>query len=92
MKFTSLLSGQGFHLSNIYGPSAPVEKAAFVNWLYNFDASAFEEWILVGDFNFIRSPDNINKPGGSASDMMLFNDIIQHMDLVDIPFQGSTYT
>lgn len=70
MKFTSAASNAVFHLSNVYGPSAPAEKTAFVNWLYNFGVSSFEGWILVGDFNFTRTPENRNKPRGSACDMI----------------------
>lgn len=92
MKFKSSVSGAIFHLTNVYGPSAPAEKAAFTFWLYNFDHSPFEDWVLVGDFNFIRYPNDRNKPGGSANDMLLFNDIIQHLDLVDIPIEGRQYT
>lgn len=33
MKFSSNASDAVFHVSNVYGPSAPAEKAAFVNWL-----------------------------------------------------------
>lgn len=55
IKFTTNANGSIFHLSNVYGPSAHVEKANFVNWIYNFDVSSFEDWILVDDFNFIRS-------------------------------------
>src|SRR5690348_9053510 len=51
-----------------------------------------QDWIMLGDFNFIRSPLDRNKPRGSVSDMMLFNDIIQHLDLVDIPFQDRHFT
>lgn len=92
VKFRSSVSGAIFHLTNIYGPAAPVEKASFVNWLYNFDISAFEDWIMLGDFNFIRSPTDRNKPGGCVNSMMLFNDLIQHLDLIDIPFEGRQYT
>jgi hypothetical protein len=42
-----------------------------------------EDWILVWDFNLIRSPDDRNKLGGCVSDMFLFNDLIQHLDLVE---------
>jgi hypothetical protein len=45
-------------LFNYYGPSASSEKVAFINWLYNFDYSDLDDWILAGDFNLIRSPDN----------------------------------
>lgn len=74
VKFSSLISDIQFYLTNIYGPSTAVEKANFVNWLYTFDVSSFDVWALVGYFNFIRGPEHRNKPGGSMSDMILFND------------------
>lgn len=92
VKFCSNASGPVFHLLNIYGPSTPTKKAAFVFWFYNIDTSVFEDWILVGDFNLIRTSENRNKSGGSVNDMMMFNDLIQHLDLVDIPFQGRQFT
>lgn len=66
IKFRSGMSNASFHLTNIYGPSAPAEKAGFINWLYNFDVSTFEEWMLVG------SPEDRNKPGGCVNNMLLF--------------------
>lgn len=47
---------------------------------------------MVGDFNLIRSQHDRNKQAGSVSDMLLFNDLIQHLDLVDIAFEGRQYT
>lgn len=79
-------------LTNIYAPSSPAEKASFVIWLYIFDVSDFENWMLVGEFNFIRSQGNRNNPGGSVSDMLVFNDLIQHLDVIDIPFECRDFT
>lgn len=84
MKFRSKQSGAVFHLSNIYGPSSSVEKVAFISWLYNFDVNILEDRILLGDFNLIRSSSDRNKPGGDVGNMLLFNDLIQHLDLVDV--------
>lgn len=80
------------HHTNIYGPSAPNDKAQIINWLYNFDCSAIDDCILMGDFNLIRCPENRNRPGGNHTDMMLFNDLIHHLYLVDIAFQGASYS
>jgi hypothetical protein len=33
-----------------------------------------------------------NRPGGNANDMLLFNDIIQHLELVEIPLKDRAYT
>jgi hypothetical protein len=86
LKFNSLASRNSFHLTNIYGASSAVEKASVMNWLYNFDTSSIDEWILVRDFNLISSPDNRNWTGGNVDDMLLFDDLIQYLALVDIIF------
>jgi hypothetical protein len=46
----------------------------------------------VGDFNLIRFPENRNKAGGNSNEMMLFNDLIHHLDLIGILFQGIDFT
>jgi hypothetical protein len=51
-----------------------------------------ENWLLVGDFNFIRSQDDRNKPGGDVNDMFLFNEIIGHLGLLELQLKGRKYT
>jgi exonuclease III len=92
IKLTSLHSGQEWFLSNIYGPCAATDKADFINWLYNYDASSFDLWMVVGDFNLMRSHENHNRPGGNPNDMLLFNDVIHHLDLVEILLKGRAFT
>jgi exonuclease III len=86
VKLTSHLSGQSLHVTNIYVPSTSNEKAGFISWLYNFDTSSIDDRIILGDFNLIRSPENRSWLGGSTSEMLLFNDVILHLDLVEIGF------
>lgn len=92
MKFTDWNSRKIFHHTNIYGPAATAERAFFISWLYKFDTTGVEVWILMGDFNLIRSPENRSRPGGNVNEMMLFNDLIHHLDLVDIAFEGRAYS
>lgn len=92
VKFTNLLDSSSFHLSNVYGPSHADGKMAFITWFLNFDTTAFEDWLIVGDFNLYRSVDDRNKPGGDAGDMQMFNNLISDLDLVDIPFSGRCFT
>lgn len=66
LKMTSRMSNKSFHLTNIYGPAAADEKLAFITWLYNFDTSDIDDWLLAMDFNLIRSAENRNRPGGNA--------------------------
>lgn len=58
----------------------------------NLDTSNFDDWLLVGDFNLYRNPDNRNKPGGDLAEMNMFNELIADLDLHDIPFSGRNYT
>ena len=51
-----------------------------------------EDWLILGDFNFIRYTHNRNKPRGNAADMMLFNDFIREQNLTELPIKGRAYT
>jgi hypothetical protein len=64
----------------------------FVSWLFNLQIPLCDNWLLLGDFNFIRSQLNRNKPGGDTNDMFLFNDIIGHLGLLELPLKGRKYT
>jgi hypothetical protein len=75
-----------FHVTNIYGLATADDKAGFISWLYNFNTYLIEHWLILGDFNHIWTLANRNRAGGSTSEMFLFNDLIQHLDLVEIPF------
>jgi hypothetical protein len=39
----------------------------------------------------MRSPKNRNRAGGNINDMMLFNDIIWHLELAEINFHGRSF-
>jgi hypothetical protein len=60
--------------------------------LFSLNIPPDEDWLLVGDYNFIRSPSNRNKPGGNVNDMLLFNDFIRQQNLIELPIQGRKYT
>jgi hypothetical protein len=46
----------------------------------------------VGEYNFIRSPKNINKPRGNVNDMLLFNDFIRGQNLTELPIKGRKFS
>jgi exonuclease III len=81
-----------FHVTNVYGPSNPLQKLRFITWLMNLDTSDFVDWLLAGDFNLIRFPKNRNKPGGELTEMNMFNKLISDLDLAEIPFCGRSFT
>jgi hypothetical protein len=92
IQFTCRLTNNIFFISNVYGPSQPSEKASFVSWLKNIDTEALKVWLLMGNFNLIRSSDNRSAPGGSESEMLIFNDLINFHNWIDLPFTGRSFT
>lgn len=92
VKLTSLINAHSWFITNVYGPCSPVEKVDFLSWFLGLDPALFILWLLVGDFNLIRCPANRNKPGGNANEMLLFNEVIHHLGLVEIPLKGRSYT
>jgi hypothetical protein len=90
--FTSKQSTQKWTLVNVYGPCNGDLRDVFVQWLYNLNIPIDEDWLILGDFNFIRSPANRNKPGGDVDDMLIFNDVIRTQNLTELPIKGRKYT
>jgi hypothetical protein len=46
----------------------------------------------VGDFNFIRSTENRNRPGADMNDIFIFNEIISYLGLLELPLKGRNFT
>ena len=76
----------------VYGPCGGPETDEFVQWLHDLHIQAHELWLLVGDFNFIRSVDNRNRPGADMNDIFIFNEIISYLGLVELPLKGRSFT
>jgi hypothetical protein len=49
-------------------------------------------WIIVGDFNFIRQLSDRNKSDGDVNDMLIFNEAISNLRLIELPMKGRKYT
>jgi hypothetical protein len=92
LNMVSVHNGESWNLVSVYGPCQGALRDQFVQWLYNLDIPQNSNWLLLGDFNFIRSFDNRNKPGGDVNDMLIFNDIIGHLGLLELPLKGRKYT
>ena len=79
-------------LVNIYGPCQGDQRTSFTNWLFDLDIPSTEDWLLLGDFNYIHSQKNRNKPGGDVNDMFTFNDFIREQCLTELPIKGRNFT
>ena len=92
ISFNSVHNNDQWFLVNVYGPCQGVLRDEFVNWLYNLQVEPEQKWLLLGDFNFIRSMDNRNLPGGDVNDIFIFNEIIGHLGLLELPLKGRRFT
>jgi exonuclease III len=79
-------------LTNVYAPCQDNEQLVFLHWLNSLVIPDDENWLLMGDFNLIRSPQDRNKAGGNINEMLLFNEAISNLGLVDIPLKGRKFT
>jgi hypothetical protein len=92
INFTCKLSNDSWVLTSVYGPCQAEQKALFIDWFANIDMPDETDWIVLGDFNFIRGPEDRNKPGGDINDMILFNDAINRLGLIEPPLKGRKIT
>ena len=51
--FKSTQSAQSWTLVNVYGPCQGEEHREFIQWLLDFNIPRNEDWLILGDFNFI---------------------------------------
>jgi hypothetical protein len=63
----------------------------FLSWFQNIQTDDDVNWLIVGDFSLIRSPEDRNKPGGNLNEM-LFNEAVSNLGLIDIPLKGRKFT
>lgn len=92
VKLTSKQNGSAWFLTNVYGPCTQEGRRNFLEWLESYSAHVDENWLLVGDFNLLRKPEDRNRPGGNINDMLDFNSALSSLGLVEIPLFGRKYT
>lgn len=90
--FSSKHNNSHWILTNIYAPCTFEGKRIFLEWFTNIDMPDDVNWMVVGDFNLIRSPENRNRPGGDVNEMFLINEAISALNLVEIPLHGKKFT
>jgi hypothetical protein len=78
-------------MTTVYGPCHDPERTKFVNWLRSYDIQDDENWLFLGDFNFYRSLENRNKPSGNLPDTLVFNDLLGHLGLIELPLKGRAF-
>ena len=92
LSFTSAHSLETWKLSTVHGPCIEPARGLFIDWLKNMQIQDTDNWMILGDFNFYRSTENRNRPGGNISNTFLFNDAIGEAGLIELPLKGRSYT
>jgi hypothetical protein len=92
VSFTSVHNNSSWVMVCVYGPCQGIARDEFVSWLYKLNIPTMDNWLVLGDLNFIRDQENRNKPGGNIHDMMLFNEIVGHLGLLELPLKGRSFT
>jgi hypothetical protein len=90
--FSSQHTGEAWTLVNVYGPCQGIERDLFVQWLHDLHIPDHDNWLIVDDFNFMRSTENRNRPGADMNDIFIFNEIISYLGLLELPLKGRNFT
>jgi hypothetical protein len=91
IEFTSSISNASWVLTNVYAQCTPDGKQRFLNWFHNIDMAEDTDWLVVGDFNLLRKPEDRNRSGGNISEMLEFNAAISNQRLEELKLYGTKY-
>jgi hypothetical protein len=91
-RFTSMHNSETWKLTAVYGLCIEPARSEFISWFRAHEIEEEENWLFIGDFNFYRSMEHRNRPGGNLRGTFLFNDAIGHLGLVELPLKGRAYT
>jgi hypothetical protein len=64
VEFSAISSDENWIVINIYAPCSPHGKIDFLRWFSNINMPTEKLWLIVGDFNLMRRPENRNIAGG----------------------------
>ena len=92
VEFVSNHNNEPWILTNIYASCIALGRQAFLQWFKNINVPDTINWLIVGDFNLYRNPDDRNKLGGDHLEMYLFNEAIIALGLVELPLKGRRFT
>lgn len=94
VKFTLWNKNDGYKwaLFVVYGPAQKEHKESFLTEMAHICNKESLPYIIGGDFNIMRHPENKNKDNFDAKWPDLFNMVIQTLDLIEIEMLDPQYT
>ncbi len=79
-------------MTNVYGPSTWEGKDDFCRELGELKSVCRGLWVICGDFNLTRYPTEKRGRGWSRRLMGMFNDLINELELIDLPMGNQNFT
>ena len=92
IEFTSKINNDSWVLTTVYAPCTPIGKKEFLEWFREIQMPPEKDWLIVGDFNLIRRPEDRNRDGADVNEMFLFNEAIDKLGLIELPLHGRLFT
>ncbi len=86
------IDGFTFSITNVYGPTCTSLKEAFFTELRDLGARVEGVWAFLGDFNSLLSVHDKNDPPYHVADMVSFRNVINNLELVDLPIANQAFT
>ena len=81
-----------FVIYSIYGPAQPQNKSAFLSELANTCSKEHLPYLIGGDFNIMRNPEDKSSGDFDPKWPTLFNAVIESLDLREIVMSGCQFT
>ncbi|GKV27657.1 hypothetical protein SLEP1_g36796 [Rubroshorea leprosula] len=81
-----------YFLINVYGPNDRQKKASLWEELRKLVTEKEGCWLIAGDFNAVRGPEERRGRTGESPDMKDFDEFIATTDLVDVKLSNRNYT
>ena len=91
-KFKSCEDDFCWIFSGVYGPSLKKEREDFGAELRAVRGLWSDLWCVARDFNVVRFLVESSRGGRLTYLMRIFSEIIEHLELRDLPLQGCSFT
>lgn len=90
--FKNCEGGFCWSFTQVYRPTLKFDREGFWSELETIKGMWSDPWCVASDFNMIRFPLKHNRGGKLPSTMKRFSEVIEDLELRDLPLQGGLFT
>ncbi|XP_021991083.1 uncharacterized protein LOC110887826 [Helianthus annuus] len=85
-------NNQALNVMNVYAPHSNSEKKMLWNYIREIISAGAGQWVLLGDFNAVRGPEDRLNTGFNRVCAHDFNEFIDYIDFVEYNMRGRKFT